>query len=93
LDDAEGGQRQLVLTGGDVQVGGHTEIQLNGKYMFHQITSSAISNEPVPYTFFVVQKLVAWMISRLEQGWTFKHHSWHKGANYGLLRARFNKGK
>lgn len=59
--------------------------------MFHQIIASAISNEVVPYSFFVIQKMVNAVISNLEEGWSFKHHSFHRMANYGVLRARFNE--
>lgn len=83
------GERQIILTGGDVHIGGHTEIYYNHKFYFHQIICSAISNNPLSTPVFYAVKTVASMVSHLDYGWTFKHHGFHKGANYGIVHCSF----
>lgn len=62
LDRVPSGERQLVLTGGDVHTGGHTEIYLNGKYVSLPLSCSA-STTKRRRTLYMAQ----WSIARTVQ--------------------------
>lgn len=77
--------RELTFVGGDVHVGGHSEITLNGEVVFQQMITSAISNYRLSQFEFFVGNLTKEYVNELSDGWGFKHRGFTRERNYGLL--------
>ncbi|KAG2382749.1 hypothetical protein C9374_005329 [Naegleria lovaniensis] len=77
--------RNCVVLGGDVHIGGSTTIKKDGKIVCEQLTSSAVCNIEMSFTENAVLKFMIKVSETLREGWTFKHHQWTKDNNYGIV--------
>jgi len=77
--------REVTFVGGDVHVGGHSEITFNNEVLFQQFITSAISNYRLSKFEFFVGNLTNQYVSELSDGWGFKHRGFTREFNYGLL--------
>jgi hypothetical protein len=79
--------RDVILLGGDVHMGGFTEISMpaHPEDKIHQITSSPISNEEFNQVILNTTKTGQGAVSKLLDGATFVHKDWTGERNYGLL--------
>mgnify|MGYP002620199319 CR=1 FL=1 len=83
--------RDLTIIGGDIHIGGHTDIYCNGERAFKQFTTSAINSEEASRVQFGVIQYMQKISTELSGGYTFKHHHWIKENNYGLVTASTKK--
>ncbi|EFJ18068.1 hypothetical protein SELMODRAFT_444647 [Selaginella moellendorffii] len=83
--------RQVLVLGGDVHCGGHSEVLKDNEVVFQQLTSSAIANTPLPKTAYYFMRLVGRLGGSLRTGYTFKHYHWTRSRNYGLVRVKILK--
>lgn len=77
--------RNCVVLGGDVHIGGSTTIKKDGKVVCEQLTSSAVCNVEMSFTENAALKFMIKVSDTLRDGWTFKHHHWTKDNNYGII--------
>ena len=77
--------RELTFVGGDVHVGGHSEITRDGVVVFQQLVTSAIANYILSRFEFVMGQLSQDLITELEEGWGFKHRLFTRERNYGVM--------
>ena len=82
---ARPGERELTFIGGDVHVGGHSEILRDGVVVFQQFVTSAISNYRLSKFEFFLGQLSQDLITTLDDGWSFKHRGFTRQRNYGLM--------
>mgnify|MGYP000232599303 CR=1 FL=1 len=80
--------RQVVLLGGDVHIGGYTDLLYNGEVLFKQLISSPIAN----ITPTRLQKLAIEIGGRvgtnLTADYSFRHSGWTNRVNFGLVRVQ-----
>jgi len=77
--------REVTLIGGDIHIGGHTDVFYKGKRAFKQFTSSAINNViPTKFQFLTV-RFMQECSQPLSNGYAFDHHDWTKENNYGIV--------
>ncbi|KAG0591592.1 hypothetical protein KC19_1G186500 [Ceratodon purpureus] len=79
--------REVLVLGGDVHCGGHSEILKNDEILFRQLTTSAIANEPLPKTAYYFMR-AAGGFGFLQEDYSFRHHKWTRACNYGLVQVK-----
>ena len=79
-------ERECTFIGGDVHVGGHSEITRDGVVMFQQFVTSAMSNYRLSKFEFFMGQVSQDLITTLEDGWGFKHRGFTRQRNYGLMQ-------
>ncbi|KAJ7570564.1 hypothetical protein O6H91_01G126000 [Diphasiastrum complanatum] len=79
--------REVLVLGGDVHCGGHSEILCQNKILFRQLTTSAIANMPLPKSAYYFMR-AAGRIGHLNAAYTFRHHDWTRSRNYGMLQIK-----
>jgi hypothetical protein len=80
-------------------VGGHPDICSNNKILFHQLTTSAIANEPLPKAAYYFMRMAAKMhkaayylmraavkMHQVCNGFHFYHHHCTQANNYGIVQ-------
>jgi len=89
LDDHKKNTKQeIFLVGGDVHVGGHTEIYKNGVPCFKQIVSSGIGQRTKESIIKYCKKVLAQTDTNLPGGFSFKHHDWSHNRNYATVELK-----
>jgi hypothetical protein len=82
------GERELLVVGGDIHVGGHTDIKRDGETVFKQLITSPITN--VTHKWFAFYGLL--LLSEAEQSltgsYTYKHRDFTNKRNYGIVMVR-----
>ena len=85
--------REITLIGGDVHVGGHTDLYYKDEGVFKQFTTSAINNEvPKKYQFEIMQFFQK-MFGDLGKGLSYEHYDWVRFNNYGLVSVHCSNGE
>jgi len=82
-------------------VRGHSDICSNSKILFHQLTTSAIANEPLPKAAHCFMRTAAKMhkaaysliraaakMQKVCDGFHFYHHHWTQANNYGVVQIK-----
>ena len=86
--DADDGQRELLVVGGDVHVGANTDIKHNNKTIFRQLITSPITNHPPKTFLFIGLKSLIKDEARLSESYSFKHTNLTNLRNYGIIIVR-----
>jgi hypothetical protein len=68
-------------------VGGHFDICSNSKILFHELTTSAIANEPLPKAAYYFMRTAAKM-HKVCNMFHFYHHHWTQANNYGIVQIK-----
>ncbi|XP_024533319.1 uncharacterized protein LOC9651288 [Selaginella moellendorffii] len=83
----ESGRREVMVLGGDVHCGGHSQIFRGDQVLLNQFTTSAIANRPLPKPAYYFMR-AAGRLGVLGNDYKFKHHHWTRSRNYGLMGIR-----
>ena len=59
----------------------------SGETLFYQLTTSAIANMPLPKSAYYFMRL-AEQLEHIREGIKFRHFSWTRARNYGLIRVK-----
>jgi hypothetical protein len=86
--EAKPGQRELLVVGGDVHVGGHTYIEHAGATIFKQLITSPISNTPPKWYEFFGLKVLTETEEKLSSSYSYEHHDLTNQRNYGIILVR-----
>lgn len=82
-------QKELLVVGGDVHVGGYTDIKHEGKTMFKQLITSPITNTPPKwYEFYGLKILTEVEQSLPGSSYSFEHYGLTNKRNYGIIIVR-----
>ena len=76
--------RELTIVGGDVHLGGYTEIFHQGKPMFKQLTSSPINGSNGLGKWILAAQRLAY----LNNSYSYKHYDWTEDNNYGIIKTK-----
>lgn len=82
------GKRELLVLGGDVHIGGHTEIKHQGKTIFRQLIASPITNRPPSWYQFAGVRTLMETHQQLGERYSFEHSNFTNRRNYGVIVAR-----
>jgi hypothetical protein len=85
---ANKGQRELLVLGGDVHVGGYTHIEHEGATIFNQLITSPITNHPPKWYEFYGLKILTEIEENLTASYSFEHHDLTNKRNYGIIIVR-----
>jgi hypothetical protein len=84
-EDSTAGRRELLVVGGDVHVGGHTQIKYHDKVIFQQLITSPITNNPPKWFEFYGIRLLSESQENLGDSYSFEHHNYTNRRNYGII--------
>ena len=88
------GNREITLIGGDVHIGGYTEVFYKKKPLFKQFTTSTINNDKIQTKLeFVVVKFFQNLKGKIESDYSYKHYDWTRENNYGLMKTGNKNGE
>jgi phosphodiesterase/alkaline phosphatase D-like protein len=82
------GQRELLVVGGDVHVGGHTHVKHEGVTIFNQLITSPITNTPPKWYAFYGLLLLTEAEEKLTGSYSYEHHDFTNKRNYGVIMVR-----
>lgn len=82
------GERQLLVVGGDVHVGGHTDIKHDDVTVFNQLITSPISNVPPKWYAFYGLLILTEAEEKLTGSYSYEHHDFTNKRNYGIIVVR-----
>jgi phosphodiesterase/alkaline phosphatase D-like protein len=82
------GGRELLVLGGDVHIGGFTDIKHRGNIIFKQLITSPITNRPPKWYEFYGVRLLMETHESLGQSYSFEHHDFTNRRNYGVIVVR-----
>lgn len=80
--------RELLVVGGDVHIGGHTEIRHDGRPVFRQLITSAITNAAPSLLAYAAVRLLMEQEQDLGHGYSFEHSDFTHRRNFGIVIAR-----
>ena len=84
----EFGKREFLVVGGDVHLGGHTEVFHNERLIFKQLITSPITNKPLKrYEYSGIKSLLE-INEGLGANYTFEHKNNIRCRNYGMIVLR-----
>lgn len=81
-------RRELLVLGGDVHIGGSTDIKHRGNIIFKQLITSPITNRPPKWYEFYGVRLLMETHESLGQSYSFEHHDFTNRRNYGVIVVR-----
>lgn len=84
----EKGERELLVVGGDVHVGGHTHIEHEGATIFNQLITSPITNDPPKWYEFYGLKILTEVGETLSSSYSYEHYDLTNKRNYGIILVR-----
>jgi hypothetical protein len=84
--------RELLVVGGDVHLGGETEIRHIGKAIFRQLTTSAITNSAPPFLAYAAIRLLLEQQEDLDASYSFEHMDFTHKRNFGIVMVRIPAG-
>jgi len=82
------GQRELLVVGGDVHIGCHTDILHGGTVVFRQLVTSPITNKPPSWLAFQGLRTLLESEQTLGDGYAFEHARYMRARNFGIVLAR-----
>jgi len=82
------GQRELLIVGGDVHVGGHTHVMHEKRPIFSQLITSPITNTPPKWYAFYGLLLLTKAEEDLTSIYSYEHHDFTNKQNYGIILVR-----
>lgn len=82
------GQRELLVVGGDVHVGGYTEVKHEGQEIFKQLITSPLTNHPPKFFEFWGLKVLTEAEEALTGSYSFEHSGLTNKRNYGFILVR-----
>jgi hypothetical protein len=82
------GEREVLVVGGDVHIGCHTEIKHEGQLIFRQLVTSPITNKPPSWLAFQGLKGCLEVEQTLGDGYAFEHDRYVRSRNFGIVLAR-----
>lgn len=82
------GQRELLVVGGDVHVGGHTDIKHEDATIFNQLITSPITNVPPKWYAFYGLLILTESEEKLTSSYSYEHHDFTNKRNYGIIIVR-----
>ncbi|CAM6102417.1 unnamed protein product [Calypogeia fissa] len=77
--------REVLVLGGDVHCGGHSDIVKDHQMVYRQLTTSAIANHSLPKSAYYLLR-AAGTLSGVGQPFSFRHHNWTRSRNYGIVK-------
>jgi hypothetical protein len=80
--------REVLVLGGDVHVGGHTEISHAGALIFRQLISSPVTNRPPGLLAYLGIRALMESEEKLGFDYRFEHHDFTHRRNFGVVLAR-----
>ena len=80
--------QKIILIGGDIYIGGFTDIIKNGEIIMHQVTTSGVVYETTKKEPILVEKITNQSDYLLPSGYSFKHHNWVHNRNYATLEMK-----
>ncbi|HEV2860399.1 MAG TPA: alkaline phosphatase D family protein [Pyrinomonadaceae bacterium] len=86
--DAAPGQRELLVVGGDVHVGGHTDILHEDETVFKQLITSPITNIPPKWHAFLGLLILTESEQQITGSYSYEHHDFTNKRNYGIILVR-----
>lgn len=86
--EANPNQRELLVVGGDVHIGGHTHIEHEGATIFSQMITSPITNRPPKWYEFYGLKILTELGEQLTSSYSYEHHDLTNKRNYGIIMVR-----
>jgi phosphodiesterase/alkaline phosphatase D-like protein len=89
---AGGSGREVLVLGGDVHVGGHTEIKHQGNLIYRQLITSPITNRPPGLLAFLGVRALMLGEERLGMDYSFRHFDFTHRRNFGVVVARVPAG-
>ncbi len=82
------GGRELLVVGGDVHIGAHTDIKHNDKPIFKQLITSPMTNKPPGFLGFKALKAMLELEESLTDSYSFEHSDYTRLRNYGMILVR-----
>eukprot|EP01006_Ploeotia_vitrea_P057815 TRINITY_DN68308_c0_g1_i1.p1 TRINITY_DN68308_c0_g1~~TRINITY_DN68308_c0_g1_i1.p1 ORF type:complete len:669 (+),score=27.77 TRINITY_DN68308_c0_g1_i1:66-2009(+) len=76
--------RNVIVVGGDMHLGGHTHVFRFGKYQWSQLLVGPVSNTS-PAMAFKASKLLNSTHNQLGRGWHYNHYGWNNDRNVGII--------
>jgi hypothetical protein len=89
--EAAPGEREVLVAGGDVHVGGYTDILRDGKLIFKQLISSPITNKTPKGIEFNGLQAIQNLEARISASYSYKHTYITRRRNFGVIVARVPK--
>jgi phosphodiesterase/alkaline phosphatase D-like protein len=90
---AEDENREVLVIGGDVHLGGYTDIKHDGEVIFRQMISSPITNRPPRWLQYVILRGLLEMNEELDWNYSFEHYDFTKDRNFGVVLVRAPSGE
>jgi len=91
--ESKGKSQELIILGGDIHIGGFTEIYRNGKPICRQIISSGIGQNTKESLIKFYNNLMAQEDTNIGAGFSFKHHDWTFNRNYATLEMKLSNNE
>lgn len=85
---AAGGERNVLVIGGDVHIGGYSNIRHLGTTIFTQLITSPITNAPPPFYQFIGLRQLLEITMPLGTAYSVKHSRLTNRRNFGIVIAR-----
>jgi hypothetical protein len=86
--DPNATQKELLVVGGDVHVGGYTQIKHEKKEIFRQLITSPITNHPPKFFEFLGLRVLTEGEESLTTSYSFEHSGLTNKRNYGIILVR-----
>ena len=81
-------KQEILLMGGDIHIGGHTEVYKNGSAIFRQIITSGVGQRTKEKLKPFYERIISQTDLNLGGGFSFKHHDWTYNRNYTTLEMK-----
>ncbi len=85
------GEREVLVAGGDVHIGGYTDVLRDGKLIFKQLISSPITNKTPKGIEFSGLQAIQNAEARISASYSYKHTYITRRRNFGVIVARVPK--
>jgi hypothetical protein len=85
--------REVLILGGDVHLGGNTDIKHNGLLILKQLISSPITNKPPTWFESAVMRGLLEMNEDLGDSYSFEHRDFTRKRNFGVVLVRTPPGQ
>ena len=83
-------KQELYLFGGDLHIGGHTEVYKDGKAIFKQLVTSGVGQRTKDSMIKYFEGVLGQTNTNLPGGFSFKHHDWTYNRNYATLEVKLS---
>jgi len=82
--------REILVVGGDIHMGGTTDVMYQGRKIFTQFVSSSINSKETSWLEKGVMDILM-KLGKVNDDYTFLHNKWKKRNNYGVIEATYGK--